>query len=188
MIPEIPFNKTVSVKKRSLIRLKKVFFIFMIVLVSASLLFSCDNPETNGHSKEKSAAKKLSISSNTVTRDFMNVYYKTNIGFGIGMDQLLSSAFQQKNIKVYSLNEAIREEKISIPDDSDLNDYPPEQIFVVIVSGEVILNPELQFYTRYNEMAAYCVMIYNSTGELEDYDLLLSSDLQGCAALLMTGH
>ena len=157
-----------------------------LVLASLLSLAACGGTvwPANGNTAPAETEPAFVIPDSVAINALSGIPYKNSI-FTIPLGTLINRAIQGYKVDLYSFDEAVENGLVK---KDTLPDYPSERKVYAVVSGEVVLNPEIEFYTRYNDQAVTCLMGFSESGELGHYILALCGDLQTCALLIMAGN
>lgn len=104
--------------------------------------------------------------------------------FSITVAELMYSAISGYEVKYYSGEEAIRKgylSKDSIDKSVDL-----DCLYYAVMSGNVMINPDLPYLTNYEDRAVEAWMVFDENDNLQNYGLKLCKNLETCAILLTT--
>lgn len=104
--------------------------------------------------------------------------------FSISVGELVYAAMDNYSVKYYLGEEAISLgylDKNSI--DSSVNlDY----LYVAIISGDTLKNPDIPYLTEYEAEAIKVWMIFDENDQLLNYGVVLCNNLRTCAILIMS--
>ena len=121
----------------------------------------------------------------TLTDALSNIKFKNGM-FSIGLGELVNRAVGNYDLTFVHGEEAIREGYIQ---KSDLErDVDPNYVYYVAVSGDVMVSPEIPYYTIYSATAIKGWMQFDENNKVVAYNLTLCENLRTCAILLMSGY
>ena len=130
--------------------------------------------------------KELHIISTTRLHEVFSDLKFNNGMFSIHLDELVRKAVGNYNIEFVHGEEAIKEgylNKSDLGSNIDVND-----VYYVVVSGDVMVNPELPYYTIYTNSAIKGWIQFDANDNPIDCNITLCEDLKTCAILLMAGY
>lgn len=139
----------------------------------------CDSTYTEAIAKLEKHVVPASVLDSTVSSA---KYYVS--AFSISVAELVNSAMTNYELKHYTAEEAIEKgllKKSDIGSSVDIN-----YVYYSIVSGDTLLNPEIPYWTEYEEEAIKVWMIFNEDDELVNCGVELCKNLETCAIILMT--
>ena len=111
-----------------------------------------------------------------------NVTYRYSM-FSISVGELVNQAVKNYKITYYTGEEAIRKglvKKSEIGSSVDI-----DFLYYAVISGDVMMNPQIPYMTQYDEKAVIAWMIFNENDQLLNSGVTLCKNLQTCALMLM---
>ena len=104
--------------------------------------------------------------------------------FSISMGNLIPNSMENYSIQYYTGEDAIEKGYISQKDFGSSVDI--NNVYYAVVSGNVMVNPEIPYLTNYVEGAVKTSMIFDDNGQLISANVTLCNNLETCAILMMT--
>lgn len=125
------------------------------------------------------------IPADTLNEAFSYIKYESGI-FSMYIGELVQKAMSNYKVRFLTAEEAIKEGYVKRSDfDSDVDlDY----VYYVFVSGDVMMNPDIPYYTTYFDRAIAGSLLFDENDNLEYYSISLCDSLKTCAILLMSSY
>lgn len=169
----------------------KKLLAFLLVFCMAFALAGCDL--LDGLGKKETTDEEYShataptepprISDSVLENNLANcVMQIRGMPFTISVGELLRKAVTGMTIRYYTLEEALNEGIYSsIEEGTDT-----ENIYVAVVSGEVMQNPDIPYMTTHEDKAMVAWMQFDDNQQVINYNVTPSSTLELCALLIVT--
>jgi len=127
--------------------------------------------------------RKHVVSTAILERAVSSTRYSSGV-FSITLGELVNSAMSDYSIEYLSAEEAISKGHLNESEiDSSIDtDY----LYVAVISGDAMQNPDFPYMTTYEESAAVVWMIFDESDNLLNSGVELCNNLRTCAILLMT--
>lgn len=135
---------------------------------------------------EATAKKEKHIVPTDILVDAFSYIKFENGMFSMGIGELVNRAVSNYDLEFIPGEEAIEKgyiKKSEFGSDVDIN-----YVYYVVVSGDVMVNPEIPYYTTYYDTAIKGWMLFDESDNLDQYNISICKDLQTCAILLMAGY
>ena len=164
-------------------RIKRTVVSLIAFALALIVLVSCGAGGTSS-AKTKTEVEtdppKQYLSDDTVIRAFAQLRYEAVI-FSMSYDQLIPKLIDSYQIKVYQPDNSVTVEKARKQSGWGNMD----NVYCLIVSGEVAMNPEIQYYTQHFDEAIVALLEFDETGNLLRYSVKPCDSFQTSAAILM---
>jgi len=125
------------------------------------------------------------IPTDTLNEAFSYIKYESGI-FSIYLGELVQKAISNYKVRYLTAEEAIKEgyvKRSEFGSDIDL-DY----VYYVFVSGDVMVNPDIPYYTTYYDRAIAGSLLFDENDNLAEYSISMCESLKTCAILLMSSY
>lgn len=146
------------------------------------MIYSC---EKCGDTYTEAIEKLTGIPNDVLDDALSNIKYYSN-PFSITLGKLINTAMGGYDIQYLTGEEAIAQEYLSEDELGDSVDL--SYVYYAIISGDVMLNPDIPYMTNYEEEAIKGWMVFDKNDQLQGYSITLCYDLQTCAFLIMTDY
>lgn len=104
--------------------------------------------------------------------------------FSVSVGEIMNAALKSPKIKHLSGKEAVSSGHISV----DESRTKLDNVYVMIVSGEAAVNPDLPYLTEYEENAIVVALVFDDNDQLIDQSVTLCKNLQTYAILMTSGY
>lgn len=127
--------------------------------------------------------EKKTVSDDTLMRDFYNCTYDYSV-FRITAKEILTYGVSNYELERGTGREAIEGGYLKKSDLDSSVDI--DLLYVINVSGNCMVNPELPYYTTFEKQGMTALLLYDNNGKLARSELILCENLRTYALLRMS--
>ena len=125
------------------------------------------------------------IPTDTVNEAFSYIKYESGI-FSMYLGDLVQKGIKNYKLQYFTAEEAIEKGYMKRSDFG--SDVDLDYVYYVLVAGDVMVNPDIPYYTTYFEKAIAGTMVFDENDELAEYSISICESLRTCAILLMSSY
>ena len=125
------------------------------------------------------------IPTDTLNEAFSYIKFESGI-FSMYLGELVQKGISNYKVQFMTGEDAIKKGYLK---SSELgNDVDINYVYYVVVSGDVMVNPDIPYYTTYFDTAIKGWMLFDENDNLGDYSISMCENLRTCAILLMSSY